>query len=69
MKLLFRVTSLIIAILLLAFGAIFYITWRSNVKTLDAQAEARLEELAFNVMDKIDRTFFERIGDLEAISY
>lgn len=68
MKLLFRVTSLIIAILLLAFGAIFYITWRSNVKTLDAQAEARLEELAFNVMDKIDRTFFERIGDLEAIS-
>ena len=68
MKLLFRVTSLIIAILVFAFGVIFYITWTSNVKSLDAQAKARLEELAFNVMDKIDRTLFERIGDLKAIA-
>lgn len=68
MKLLFRVTALIIAILLLAFGLIFYITWTSNVKTLDAQAKTRLEELAFNVMDKIDRILFERTGDLEAIA-
>ncbi len=68
MRLLFRVTALIIAILLLSFGLIFYITWTSNVKTLDAQAEASLEELTFNVMDKIDRIFFARIGDLEAIA-
>jgi PAS domain S-box-containing protein len=67
MKLLLKVSAIIIAVMFLACAVIYYITWYSMVNTLGAQSKERLEELAITTMDKIDRTLFERRGDLEAI--
>ena len=53
---------------LLTLGFIIYVTWTSNVKTLDKHAKESLEELAFNTMDKIDRALFEKMIDLETIT-
>lgn len=68
MRLLLKVSAIIIAVMFAGYGVVFYLTWFSIVETLAAQSKERLEELAITTMDKIDRTLFERGGDLEAIA-
>lgn len=68
MRLLLKVSAIILAVMFLAYGVIFYITWSSMVNLLAAKSQEKMEVLAFNTMDKIDRTLFERRGDLEAIA-
>jgi diguanylate cyclase (GGDEF)-like protein/PAS domain S-box-containing protein len=68
MKLLLKLASIIIVIMLLTTLVIFYVTWTSSAKTLNAQARDSLEEQASHIMDKVDRMLFERKGDLEVIA-
>ena len=68
MKFTLKLAFTIIALVLLVALVILYITWASSAKTLTAQAEERLQEMASSTMDKIDRDFFERSGDLRMIA-
>ena len=68
MKLLLKLACSMIAIAICVALVIFYITWTFNVTTLNTRTEERLQQIAFNTMDKIDRDFFQRMGDLRAIA-
>jgi HAMP domain-containing protein len=68
MKLLLKLASVIIVLMLCAFVVIFYVVWISNVKTLKVHAKQEIQSLAVNNMDKIDRNFSERMVDLMMIS-
>ncbi|MBF0543595.1 MAG: response regulator [Candidatus Riflebacteria bacterium] len=49
-------------------GGIFYLTWTSNVETLKSLAKNNLQHLGIGTLDKIDRNFFDRMGDIKTIS-
>ena len=68
MKFILKLASIMIVLALLAALVILCITWTSNAKTLSALTEVRLQEMASNTMDKIDRVLFERMGDLMVIA-
>jgi PAS domain S-box-containing protein len=68
MKLLFKLAATIIVIMLISEALILYITWTSNVKTLDIQVKEKTQEIAYNNMDKIDRLLFERTADINIIA-
>lgn len=68
MKFVLRVAFSIIALGLFVAFLVFYITWISNVQTLEGQAKEDMEDLAFHVMNKIDRFFFYRSADLRIIA-
>ena len=42
------------------------VAYRSAESSLTAGAQARLEDVAFNAIDKLDRNLFERYGDVQA---
>ena len=59
-------TFLILGIVpLLVTGAISYNTAKD---ALDREAEGKLEEVAFQAADKVDRNLFERYGDVQAFA-
>ncbi|MBF0477947.1 MAG: PAS domain S-box protein [Candidatus Omnitrophica bacterium] len=68
MKLMLKLAFTIIAISLVALCLIFFFTWTANVKTLETKTKDDLEELAFHALDKIDRNFFERSGDIRILA-
>jgi hypothetical protein len=68
MKLLLKVTLIVIAIWLLAGLIILGVTWHSNQGTLNTDVKQNLQQMAFNNMDKIDRMISERKADLESFA-
>ncbi|MBF0406413.1 MAG: response regulator [Candidatus Riflebacteria bacterium] len=68
MKFLGKFALSMIAIGLFFAGGIFYLTWTSNVDMLKALAKRNLRNLGIATLDKIDRYFFEKMGDIKTIS-
>ena len=68
MKLLPKVVSIAIVIMLISEVIILYVTWTSNYRTLDLRIRESMQEMASSNMNKIDRTLFERTGDIKVIA-
>ncbi len=63
-----KLIVLFLGIMIPASIAISYCVYASNLKSLKRQIKHRLEDSAFHVMDKIDRTLFQKLVDIEILA-
>jgi len=68
MKFSTKLTVFILAILTLVGTTITGYVYYSNLKMLEKEITARLEELAFDKMDKIDRNLYERYSNIQMMA-
>ena len=68
MKFSTKLTALFSAIILIIGAIASYLVYLSDLKKLEKQIKEKTEERAFQIMDKIDRMFFERYADMKALA-
>jgi HAMP domain-containing protein len=68
MKFANKITILLLSIVLISIIFISSFVYISNINTLQNEISERLKEDAFHIMDKIDRSFFERYSDVQIIA-
>ena len=68
MKFATRLSIMITALFLTSFCAFFYLVYTSTTAIVEQNARERLEGQAFQIIDKIDRTLFERFADMSVLA-
>lgn len=63
-----KLTILFSSIILIIGAVISYLAYSSNIRTLETHIKDRLQNQAFNTMDKIDMMLFERLADIREIA-
>jgi PAS domain S-box-containing protein len=67
MKFATKLTILFSAIFLFTGVVVSYSIYTSNIKSLEAQITAKLEDKAFHIMDKLDRMLFEKGANIKML--
>ena len=68
MKFSTKLTALFLVIMIPVSIFVSSAVYISNRKSLEEQIKHRLQGIAFHVMDKIDRTFYERLADVKFLA-
>ena len=68
MKFSTKLTALFLGIMIPVSIFVSSAVYISNRKSLEEQIKHRLQDIAFHVMDKIDRTFYERLADVKFLA-
>jgi len=68
MKFSTKLTALFLGIMIPVSIFVSSVVYISNRKSLEEQIKHRLQDIAFHVMDKIDRTFYERLADVKFLA-
>jgi len=68
MKFSTKLTALFLGIMIPVSVFVSSVVYISNRKMLEVQIKHRLQDIAFHVMDKIDRTLYERLIDIKGLA-
>ncbi len=68
MKFATKLNVLVLGIVITFAAITSYVVYTSNLQTLEDEIKTRLEDTAFDIMDKVDRMLFERFADMKVLS-
>ena len=68
MKFSTKLTLLLLSVVLVLSGAVFYVIHAFTLEAMEAQIQGHIEDMAAHTMDEIDKLLFERQGDIQVLA-